>query len=37
MNNVPNITMFRSDNRARYDALMLHLQGNIAQAASMSP
>ncbi len=31
MNNVPNITMFRSDNRARYDALMLHLQGNIAR------
>jgi hypothetical protein len=29
MNNVPNITMFRSDNRSRYDGMMIHLQGNV--------
>ena len=27
--NVPQITVFESGNRSRYDALMLHLQGNI--------
>ena len=27
--NVPNITVFRSDNRSRYDSLSLHLQGNV--------
>jgi hypothetical protein len=27
--NVPNLTVFRSDNRSRYDALSLHLQGNM--------
>jgi len=29
MNNVPNITLFRSDNRSRYDAVSFHLQGNV--------
>jgi hypothetical protein len=29
MNNVPNLTLFRSDNRSRYDGLMIHLQGNV--------
>ena len=29
MNNVPNITVFRSDNRSRYDGMMVHLQGNV--------
>lgn len=29
--NVPDITVFRSDNRSRYDALMLHLQGNLSR------
>jgi hypothetical protein len=28
-NNVPNLTVFRSDNRSRYDGMMIHLQGNI--------
>ncbi len=27
--NVPNLTVFRSDNRSRYDGLLLHLQGNV--------
>ncbi|HEV8038302.1 MAG TPA: TonB-dependent receptor [Bryobacteraceae bacterium] len=27
--NVPNITVFRSDNRSRYDGMSLHLQGNL--------
>jgi hypothetical protein len=31
MNNVPNLTVFRSDNRSRYDGLMIHLQGNVTQ------
>lgn len=26
---VPNITVFRTDNRSRYDGLMLHLQANV--------
>jgi len=30
MNNVPNLTVFRSDNRSRYDGLMVHLQGNVS-------
>ena len=29
--NVPDLTVFRSDNRSRYDALELHLQGNVAR------
>jgi hypothetical protein len=28
MDNVPDITVFRTDNRSRYDALTLHVQGN---------
>ena len=30
-NNVPNITVFRTDNRSRYDALLIHLQGNVSR------
>jgi hypothetical protein len=29
--NVPDLTVFRSDNRSRYDALALHLQGNLSR------
>jgi len=28
---VPNVAVFKSDNRSRYDALMLHLQGNVSR------
>ncbi len=28
MNGVPNISVFRTDNRSSYDALLVHLQGN---------
>ncbi len=31
MNDVPNITVFRSDNRSRYDGMMIHLQGNVTR------
>jgi hypothetical protein len=31
MNNVPNLAVFRSDNRSRYDGMMVHLQGNVAR------
>jgi hypothetical protein len=27
----PNVTVFRSDNRSRYDGLLIHLQGNISR------
>ncbi|MEO8726527.1 MAG: TonB-dependent receptor [Acidobacteriaceae bacterium] len=30
MANVPNLSVFKSDNRSRYDALMLHVQGNLS-------
>lgn len=30
-NNVPNIAVFRTDNRSRYDALSVHVQGNITR------
>ncbi len=30
MANVPNISVFKSDNRSAYNALMLHLQGNVS-------
>ncbi len=30
-NNVPNITVFRTDNRSSYNALLLHLQGNVTR------
>jgi hypothetical protein len=33
--NVPNLTVFRSDNRSRYDGLSLHLQGNVSQRFSL--
>jgi len=29
--NVPDVTVFRSDNRSRYDGLSIHLQGNYAR------
>jgi outer membrane receptor protein involved in Fe transport len=29
--NVPNITVFRTDNRSRYDGLSLHLQANVSR------
>jgi hypothetical protein len=29
--NVPDIAVFRSDNRSRYDAMMIHAQGNVKQ------
>jgi hypothetical protein len=28
---VPNLTVFRSDNRSRYDGLLLHVQGNVTR------
>jgi hypothetical protein len=31
MDNVPNMTVFRSDNRSSYDALSIHLQGNVSR------
>jgi hypothetical protein len=31
MDNVPNITVFRTDNRSRYDALSVHVQGNMSK------
>lgn len=30
-NNVPDINLFKSDNRSSYNALMLHLQGNVTK------
>jgi Carboxypeptidase regulatory-like domain/TonB dependent receptor len=36
MNNVPNIRVFRSDNRSRYDALILHLQGNVTRRLNLT-
>jgi hypothetical protein len=30
-NNVPNFTVFRTDNRSSYNALAIHLQGNVAR------
>ncbi|MBV9406058.1 MAG: TonB-dependent receptor, partial [Acidobacteriaceae bacterium] len=33
--NVPNLTVFRTDNRSRYDALMLHLQANVTRRFSL--
>ncbi len=29
--NVPNLTVFRSDNRSRYDGMSVHLQGNVSR------
>ena len=34
-NNVPNVTVFKSDNRSVYNALMLHLQGNVSRRFSI--
>jgi hypothetical protein len=33
--NVPNVTVFRSDNRSAYNALMIHLQGNVSHRFSL--
>jgi hypothetical protein len=33
--NVPNVTVFRSDNRSAYNAMMIHLQGNVARRFSL--
>ncbi len=30
MNNVPNLSVFRTDNRSSYDAASVHLQGNVS-------
>ncbi|HEV2221846.1 MAG TPA: hypothetical protein VGR84_02490, partial [Candidatus Acidoferrales bacterium] len=35
MNAVPDLTVFRSDNRSSYDALSIHLQGNISRRANL--
>ena len=32
----PDVTIFRSDNRSSYDALMLHLQGNVTRRFSLT-
>jgi hypothetical protein len=32
---VPNVAVYRSDNRSSYNALMLHLQGNVTQRFSL--
>ena len=31
MANVPNLSVFKSDNRSSYNAMMLHVQGNVSQ------
>ena len=33
--NVPNLQVFRSDNRSRYDGLTLHVQGNVTRRFSL--
>jgi len=33
--NVPDLTVFRSDNRSRYDGLSIHLQGNVSRRFSL--
>jgi outer membrane receptor protein involved in Fe transport len=33
--NVPDLTVFRSDNRSRYDGLSVHLQGNVSRRFSL--
>ena len=30
-NNIPNITVFKSDNRSSYNGLLIHLQGNVSR------
>jgi hypothetical protein len=36
MDNVPNISVFKSDNRSAYNALFLHLQGNITKRLNLT-
>jgi hypothetical protein len=33
--NVPNVTVFKSDNRSAYNALMIHLRGNVSRRFSL--
>ena len=35
MNNVPNLSVFRSDNRSTYEAMSVHLQGNVSRRLSL--
>jgi len=35
LNNVPDVNVFKSDNRSSYNALMIHLQGNMARRFSL--
>lgn len=35
MSNVPNITVFRTDNRSTYEAMSIHLQGNVSRRLSL--
>jgi hypothetical protein len=34
-NDVPDLTVFRSDNRSSYDALSIHVQGNVSRRANL--
>ncbi len=34
-NDVPDLTVFRSDNRSSYDALSIHVQGNVSRHANL--
>ncbi len=36
MANVPNLSVFKSDNRSSYNAMMLHLQGNITHRVNLT-
>ncbi len=36
MDNVPNISVFKSDNRSSYNALLLHVQGNITKRLNLT-
>jgi len=35
VNNVPNVAVFKSDNRSSYNALLFHLQGNVSRSFSL--
>jgi hypothetical protein len=35
MANVPNMTVYRADNRSRYDGLSVHVQGNVTKRANL--
>jgi hypothetical protein len=36
MDNVPNISVFKSDNRSNYNALFLHIQGNVSKRLNLT-